>query len=412
MPSSLAASETVVPAASLASACRSLRTICSGECLLPIKSPPYAHCGQSDSHSNWLSFRGAGQSRHLYNEMLALVKDHHAQTGEFLFKNALTARFKGRGGEYVPASTAQTLADRLDKALKRFLARKKLGQAAGFPRFKGANRWHSIHLRQYGKGRDVRLIEGRLAVPGKLGKSIKVKQHRSLEGVPKTAYLRLRADGKWYVLIVCELADPPVLQSGPAIGIDVGLEVFLTDSEGTKIANPRRLRRSHKKLRRAQRKLSRRKKGSHRRKKAARAVARIHLKVARQRKDFLRKVAKWYADNYGVIVVEELNVEGMVKNHTLARSIHDAGWKKFVQILEHKAEEAGGRVIKVPAHYTTQLCSECGDIAPKPLSVRRHVCASCGYEDDRDVNAAKNIKSRGASRTPPDYSGGDAAFGA
>jgi putative transposase len=341
------------------------------------------------------------ESRHLYNEMLALVKDHYGQTGEFLFKYSLTARFKGRGGEWVPASTVQTLADRLDKALKRFVARKKLGQAAGFPRFKGANRWHSIHLRQYGKGRDVRLSEGRLKLPGKLGKSIKVKQHRPLEGVPRTAYLRLRADGKWYVLIVCELEDPPFLQSRPAIGIDVGLKVFLADSEGNKIANPRHLRQSHKKLRRAQRNLSRRKKGSRRRKKATRAVAKIHLKVARQRKDFLRKVARGYADNNGVIVVEELNVGGMIKNHALARSIHDAGWKTFVQILEHKAEEAGGRVIRVPAHYTTQMCSECGDVAPKPLSVRRHVCASCGYEDNRDVNAAKNIMLRGASRTPP-----------
>jgi putative transposase len=213
--------------------------------------------------------------------------------------------------------------------------------------------------------------------------------------------LRLRADGKWYVLIVCESEDPPVRQSGPSIGIDVGLKVFLADSEGNKIANPRRLRRSHKKLRRAQRKLSRRKKGSHRRRKAAHAVAKIHLTVARQRKDFLRKVARSYADKYAVIVVEELNVEGMVKNHTLARSIQDASWKKLVQILEHKAEEAGGRVIKVPARYTTQMCSKCGDIAPKSLSVRRHVCASCGYEEDRDVNAAKNIRSRGASETPP-----------
>lgn len=353
------------------------------------------------------------ESRHLYNEMLEQVKDHYAQTGKLLFKYSLTARFRGRGGEHVPASTVQTLADRLDKALKRFIARKELGQATGFPRFKGANRWHSIRLRQYGKGRDVYLSEGRLKVPGKLGKSIKVKQHRPLIGAPKTAHLKLRADGKWYVLIVCELEDvSPVRQGKPAIGLDVGLKVFLADSEGNTTANPRCLQKSQKKLRRAQRKLSRRKKGSRRRKKAARAVARTHLKVARQRKDFLRKVAKNYAENYGAIVVEELNVAGMVKNHTLARSIHDAGWVKFVQILEHKAEEAGARVIKVPAHHTTQRCSECGDITPKPLSVRRHVCVSCGYEEDRDVNAAKNIKLRGISKISLSTNGGDAAFGA
>ncbi len=347
------------------------------------------------------------ESRLLYNEMLARVKEHYDLSGELLFKFSLTALFKGRGGEHVPASTVQTLADRLDKGLKRFLARKRLGGLAGFPRFKGANRWHSIHLRQYGKGRDARLDEGRLSVPKKLGKSMKVKQHRPLEGVPKTAYLKLRADGKWYVNVVCELEEPPSIhRDETAIGLDVGLESLVTDSEGEKTANPRCLRRSRRKLRNAQRRLSRRKKGSHRRKKAARAVARIHLKVARQRKDFLRKVARKYARKYAVIVVEELNVAGMVKNRCLANSIHDASWKKFVQILDHKAEEAGGRVVKVPAPYTSQTCSECGDVASKTLSERRHSCTSCGFEADRDVNAARNIKSRGILNVSPSNTAG------
>jgi putative transposase len=339
------------------------------------------------------------ESRHLYNEMLAQVKDHYAQTGKFLFKYSLTARFKGRGGEYVPASTVQTLADRLDKALKRFMARKEMKQTVGFPRFKGANRWHSIRLRQYGKSRDTYLSGRWLKVPHKLGKRIKVKQHRPLEGIPKTACLTLRADGKWYVLITCKLQNPPsVCRDEPDIGLDVGLKNVLADSEGHTVANPRHLQKSQKRLRRAQRKVSRCKKGSHRRKKAARAVARTHLKVARQRMDFLHKLVKSYAENYNRIVVEELNVEGMAKNHTLAKSIYDAGWTTFVKILEHKAEEAGAQVIKVPARHTTQMCSECGDIAPKSLSVRRHTCISCGHEEDRDVNAARNIKSRGISR--------------
>lgn len=347
------------------------------------------------------------ESRHLYNEMLEQVKKHHSLTGELLFKYSLTALFKGRGGEHVPASTVQTLADRLDKALKRFLTHKEAGQSVGFPRFKGTNRWHSIQLRQYGKNHDVSLSEGRLKVPGQLGKSIKVKQHRPLQGTPRTAYLRLRAAGKWYVLVVCILENPPpVHRDEPAIGLDVGLESFITDSEGRKTANPRHLQKSHKKLRRAQRKLSRRTKGSHRRKKAARSAAKVHLKVARQRKDFLRKVARDYAEKYAIIVVEDLNVTGMVKNRSLAKSIHDAAWAKFVQMLEHKAEEAGGRVIKVSAPYTTQRCSECENIAPKSLSDRRHTCASCGYEADRDVNAARNIKSRGAPQAPPSNTAG------
>ena len=341
------------------------------------------------------------ESRHLYNEMLARVKEHYAQAGEFLFKYALTALFKGRGGENVPASTVQTLADRLDKALRRYIARKDIGQTVGFPRFKSANRWHSIRLRQYGKGHDVYLTASRLKVPKKLGKSIKIKQHRPLEGSPKSACLKRRADGNWYVLITCELQDQPLtLRDKPDVGLDVGLRHFLADSEGNVVSNPRHLRKSQKRLRRAQRKLARRTKGSHRRKKAARSVARVHLKVARQRKDFLHKTAKTYAEDYNLIVVEKLNVSGMAKNRTLARDIQDAGWAMFVRILEYKAEEAGTQVVKVPAYHTTQECSECGELVPKSLSVRRHNCPFCGYEEDRDVNAARNIKSRGASGTP------------
>jgi putative transposase len=204
-------------------------------------------------HQRELFMRCLIESRHLYNEMLARVRDHYAETGVFLFKYSLTALFKGRGGEYVPASTVQPLADRLDKALRRFIARRDTGHTVGFPRFKGANRWHSIRLRQYGKGHDVYLTANRLKVPKKLGKSIKIKQHRPLEGSPKTACLKLRADGKWYVLITCELQDLPfVPRDKPAVGLDVGLKHFLADSQRNVVSNPRHLRKSQKKLRRAQ----------------------------------------------------------------------------------------------------------------------------------------------------------------
>ena len=280
--------------------------------------------------------------------------------------------------------------------MTRYLVRKKLDTKAGFPRFKAANRWHSIHLRQYGKSRDVWLENGRLRVPGKLGKSIKIKQHRPLEGLPKTAHLVLRADGKWYVLVVCNLGETSAdTDKSAAIGLDLGLKAFIVDSDGGTIENPRCYRRSQKKLRRKQRALCRRKKGSNRRKRAARSVAKMHLKVARQRKDFLHKTAKKYADNYGRIVVEDLRVSGMVRNHRLARSILDASWAKFIEILEYKAESAGARVVKVPARFTTQTCSNCEELVPKALGIRTHVCDCCGHIEDRDVNAAKNILKAG-----------------
>lgn len=341
------------------------------------------------------------ESRRLYNEMLEMVKAHYDETGKFLSRYDLTYRFKGRGGEHVPQTTVQTLADRLDKALKRFFHRKELGCKAGFPRFKSANRWHSIQLRQYGRGRDVFLDPdtGRLRVPKKLGGRIKVKQHRPLEGTPKTAHLVLRADGHWYVLIVCDLGEPPEKRDGPGVGLDVGLTHFVADSDGNTVENPRCFERASKKLRRAQRKTARRKKGSNRRRKASRQTAKQHLKIARQRKDHAHKVARRYVDAYAFIAVEDLRVENMLKNHHLARAIADASWSAFKNILVLKAEEAGVRVVEVPPHFTSQRCFSCGEIVQKSLSVRTHVCPHCGYVEDRDINAARNILAR--ARTEP-----------
>ncbi len=336
------------------------------------------------------------QSRRLYNEMLEMVKGHYDETGKFLSRYDLTYQFKGRGGEHVPQTTVQTLADRLDKALKRFFHRKELGQTAGFPRFKGANRWHSIQLRQYGRGRDVFLDPdtGRLRIPKKLGGRLKVKQHRPLEGTPKTAHLVYRADGHWYVLIVCDMGDAPAKRDGQGVGLDVGLTHFVADSAGNTVENPRCFKRGAKKLRRAQRKAARRTKGSNRRKKAARQTARQHLKIARQRKDHAHKVARSYVERYAFIAVEDLRVENMLKNHHLAKAIADASWSAFKNILVQKAESAAVRVVEVPPHFTSQRCFQCGEIVQKSLSVRTHVCGSCGYVADRDINAAQNILAR------------------
>jgi putative transposase len=338
------------------------------------------------------------ESRKLYNEMLAFTKAQYAEQGTFPTKYDLTAQFRGRGGEHVPATTVQMLADRLTKARKRFLAAKELGiPDVGFPRFKKPNRWHSIQLRQYGTSRDVWLSADtkHLHVPAKVGKSLKIKMHRPLEGTPKTVHLVHRADGHWYALIVCE-TEPQTKHAPndcnhPALGIDVGLKSFLTDSEGHTVENPRFYRTSQQILRRKQRQLSRRKKGSHRRRKTARSTAQTHLKIARQRRDFHYKTAKPYAERYHVIAVEKLSILNMVQNHCLAKSILDASWGAFLAILEEKAGRAGHQVVRVNPHLTSQKCHTCGEIVQKSLSVRTHVCPFCGYIADRDVNAAQNI---------------------
>ncbi|MFL5701695.1 MAG: RNA-guided endonuclease InsQ/TnpB family protein [Ktedonobacteraceae bacterium] len=340
------------------------------------------------------------ESRIIYNEMLEVTQQQYEEKGTFPTKYDLTKRFAGRGGEHVPATTVQTLADRLSKALKRFLARKELAMNVGFPRFKKGNQWHSFQLRQYGKDCYLHEDKKHLIVPAKIGKSIKIKLHRPFEGAPKTVHLVLRADNHWYALIVCD--TEPQTDHLPStcdhldIGIDVGLKSFLTDSEGNTVANPRFYRTSQKTLRRKQRTLCRRKKGSHRHRKAAKNVAKTHLKINRQRRDHHFKTAKPYAEGYQRIVVEDLQITNMVKNHHLSKSIMDASWGAFLALLSEKAARAGHEVIRVNPRFTSQKCYQCGEIVQKSLSVRTHICPFCGYVADRDINAAKNILMAGA----------------
>jgi len=336
------------------------------------------------------------ESRGIYNEMLATIKAQYEQDETFPSKYELNVQFKGHGGEHVPATTVQMLSDRLTKSLTRFLAAKKHGiSGIGFPRFKKPNQWHSIQLRQYGKDAYLHEDKKHLIVPAKIGKSLKIKMHRLIEGSPKTVHLVLRADGHWYALIVCE-TEPctdhaPTACTHPDIGIDVGLKSFLTDSDGNTIENPRYYRTSQRTLRRKQRTIARRKKGSHRHRKAARSTAQTHLKITRQRRDFHYKAAKKYAEKYRVIAVEDVMILNMVQMHSLAKSILDASWGAFLDILEDKAQRAGHQVVRVNPRFTSQKCFKCGEIVQKSLSVRTHICPFCGYVADRDVNAAKNI---------------------
>jgi len=338
------------------------------------------------------------ETRVIYNEMLESVKAQYEEKGTFPSKYDLETAFKGQGA-HVPATTVQMLADRLSTSLKRFLAaRQQSIPGVGFPRFKQPNRWHSIQLRQYSKDAYLHEDKKHLIVPKKIGHCLKIKLHRPIEGTPKTVRLVLRADGHWYALIVCETEPQtehlPSTCEHPAIGIDVGLTSFLTDSEGHTVENPRYYRTSQQTLRRKQRQLCRRKKGSHRRRKAARNTAKTHLKIARQRRDFHFKTAKQYTEQYQMIAVEQLHILNMTQSHSLAKSIMDASWGAFLDILSEKAERAGHAVVRVNPRFTSQQCFKCGEIVQKSLSVRTHICPCCGYVADRDVNAAKNILSK------------------
>jgi len=199
-----------------------------------------------------------------------------------------------------------------------------------------------------------------------------------------------RSDGYYIQFCLDVERNIPSFPTNRNLGIDVGLNAFYTDSEGNKVENPRYLRKSEKALKRLQRKVSRKKKGSNNRKKAINKLGRKHLKVSRQRKDFVVKTARCVIKSNDLVAVEALKVLNMVKNHRLAKSINDVGWGLFVQWLEYFAKIYGKVLVKVNPQYTSQKCSDCGQIVKKTLSVRTHVC-SCGCVLDRDENAAINI---------------------
>jgi putative transposase len=172
----------------------------------------------------------------------------------------------------------------------------------------------------------------------------------------------------------------------------VGLKVFLITADGLVVENPCSYRKAEKRVAKAHRRVSRRTKGSKRRGKAVDQLAKAHQTVKRQRVDFHHKTAHLLLQQYDLIYLEDLRIANMVQNHHLAKSISDAGWAAFRAILEAKAAYAGRRVIAVPPAYTSQDCSGCGTRVPKSLSLRTHICASCGLVLDHDENAARNIQ--------------------
>ncbi len=203
-----------------------------------------------------------------------------------------------------------------------------------------------------------------------------------------------RADGYYAQLSINVERKEELIPTGKAIGIDVGLNHFYTDSDGETVANPRHLRKSEKALKRLQKRVSRKKKGSGNRKKAIDKLGRKHLKVSRQRKDFAIKTALYAVKSSDFVAYEELQVRNMVKNHKLAKSISDAAWSQFAQWLEYFGNVYGKTVIAVPPQYTSQDCSSCGNTVLKTLSTRTHIC-DCGATLDRDYNAARNILVKG-----------------
>jgi len=291
-------------------------------------------------------------------------------------------------------STArQSAAERCWSGINRFFenCKKKIALKKGFPRFK--NNQRSVEYKKSG----WKLSEDRKRITFTDKKGIGTVKlvgtydlhFYQVEQIQRVRLVK-KADG-YYCQFCIQVEVKQTLQpTGRAIGIDVGLNHFYTDSQGEKVDNPRFLRKSEKRLKKAQRQVSKKVKGSNNRKKAINHLGRTHLKVSRQRKDFAVKLARCVVMSNDIVAVEDLKVRNMVKNHHLAKSISDAAWSQFREWLEYFALKFGKIIIAVPPHFTSQNCSSCGEVMKKSLSIRTHVC-KCGVVLDRDENAAINI---------------------
>ena len=272
-------------------------------------------------------------------------------------------------------------------------------RSKGYPKFK--KRGHSVEYKQTG----WKLSEDRkyltLTDGFKIGK-VKLVGSRDLNfyQIEQIKRVRLvkRADGYYAQFCVDVDRREDMEPTQTTIGLDVGLNHFYTDSKGEVVENPRFLRKSERQLKKLQRKVSKRKKGSANRRKAIKRLARKHLQVSRQRKDFAIKTARCVVRSNDLIAYEDLQVRNMVKNHKLAKSISDASWSMFRDWVEYFGKVFGKVTVAVPPQYTSQKCSNCGTIVKKSLSERTHQCSHCGTVLDRDHNAALNILAIGLNR--------------
>jgi len=303
----------------------------------------------------------------------------------------LTIERKNGNFTGIYAHCLQDVLRRLDKAFKAFFRRVKSGEKPGYPRFKGAGWYKSF---TYPDSETGYKLEGSKLTLSKIG-TIRIFKHREVEGKIKTCTIKKDHLGRWYAVLVTEIEDVPAIEAKTAIGVDVGLKSLITTSTGETIEYPRYYVQAEKKLAAAQRSLSRKKRGSANRRKAKVKVAKISNRIQNLRDEFLHQVSRKLVDSADIIVFEDLNINGMLKNHHLAKHIQDHAWGKLIQFTQSKAAKAGKVVELVDARYTSQKCSQCGIMVPKTLAERTHACPNCGLEMDRDLNASLNIRTLG-----------------
>jgi len=337
------------------------------------------------------------ECRWLYNHLLEQRKTAWDERQETLGLYEQQATFTALKAERPSLATVhsqvlQNVSVRLDLAMKAFFRRVKAGEKPGYPRFRGQGRYDSFCYPQSGFSLDT---DQQRVTLSKIG-AVRAVLHRPIAGMIKTCCVKRSSTGKWYVTFSCEsVPDDVAHASTEAVGIDVGLTHFATLSTGEQIANPRFFRSDERALVKAQRRLAQETLGTPRRAKRRKPVARIHERIAFRRHDFTHQTARRIVNRFGTIAVEDLSISRMVHSHGLSKSIYDAAWGQFSEVLSSKAASAGRSFVSVNPSYTTQECSGCGHRQAMPLSERVYRCSCCGLHLDRDLNTAQNIRARG-----------------
>ncbi|MCC3408049.1 MAG: transposase, partial [Microcoleus sp. PH2017_10_PVI_O_A] len=315
-----------------------------------------------------------GCTRWWWNYALNKSIETYKETGKSLGQSALNALLpqlkKATETLWLSECYSQVLQAttlNLTTAYKNFFAGR-----ARFPRYKSKHRKQSLQYPQ-----NVKVLEGIVQFPGKVGK-IKAKLHRNIEGTIKTVTISREPSGKYFASILTESEgeNPAVSTEGKVIGIDLGLTHFAIVSNGSKISkydNPRHLAKHEKNLKRKQQKLAKKQKASNSRIKAKKTVAKVYERVANSRQDFLHKLSRKLVNENQVVVVENLNVKGMVRNQNLAKAISDVSWGTFTNFLGYKLEKKGGKLVEIDRWFpSSKLCSNCYcQIDKLPLNMRQ-----------------------------------------
>lgn len=335
-----------------------------------------------------------GCVRFIYNRMLSDKIEYYKNTKKKL--NNTPAQYK-KEFEWLKEVDSLALANaqmNLQTAYNNFFSRPEIG----FPKFKSKKTNHRSYTTNRVDG-NIELENELLKLP-KIGK-VKVKQHREIPSdyKLKSVTVSQTPNGKYYASILFEYESQiSTIKPINFLGLDFSMHELYKDSNGNVPRYPRYYRQSEKKLKREQRKLSLMQKGSQNREKQRIKIAKLHEKIANQRKDFLHKQSRQIANAYDCVCVENLNMKSMSQSLNFGKSVSDNGWGMFTTFLKYKLEDLGKTLVKVDKFFaSSQTCSCCDykNTETKNLSVREWICPNCGTHHDRDVNAAINIKNEG-----------------